>query len=128
MRIFLLLVASFTTLIAPALALGGPRPRSGTALPAASCDGLGGHVTTDVPSNPFSRSGDLVRRRINWACGCARGRVFTLVYEPKTHPLRVRLQDQSKDACEKACVAEMEWDLGRALRDAGTKDIRFLNP
>src|SRR5262245_31286304 len=129
MRTSFLFAALAATLLTPSLAGAKPRLRLDPALPAASCAGFGKHVTTDVPSRPFRREGNVVLRTLSWGCGCPRGSVFTLAYEPKTRPLRVRLcEDQSKDACEMACQRDWRWDLTQALTDAGTKDIQFVNP
>ena len=62
-----------------------------------------------------------------WGCGCPVRDVFTMVYEPKTSPLRVRLcVDPEADRCEALCNMNLEWNLEGPLKEAGATDVKFV--
>jgi hypothetical protein len=115
---------------APAAPGGAPARKDRFPLVAgASCAGLGGQDTSAKDLSSFRREGDTLIRELSWGCGCPTGPVFTMVYEPKTSPLRLRLcVDQSKDLCEAMCTDSVRWDLSAPLRDAGARDIVFADP
>jgi hypothetical protein len=90
-----------------------------------SCAGNGQDIT--AVGKDLTPSGTKVSVTLQWACGCPKGPVHTLVYEPKTSPLRVRIcKDQSRDLCEKACQKKVEWDLAQPLKEAGTTKVTFV--
>jgi hypothetical protein len=51
-----------------------------------------------------------------------------MVYEPKTSPLKVHLcADYSRDHCEALCMNDLSFDLSAPLREAGAKDVTFVD-
>ena len=95
----------------------------------ASCAGHGRQVSDKASAATFNRAGDTWSANASWGCGCPSGPVFTLVYEPKSSPLRVRLcEDQSLDKCEMICQSHLDWDLSTPIKDAGAKDVSFVDP
>jgi hypothetical protein len=93
-----------------------------------SCSGHGAPITTSKSGPSFKRKGDTWTRSESWGCGCPTAPVFTFVYEPKTSPLRVRVcSDPSADRCEMMCQQDLSWDLSSPLKDAGAKDVTFVD-
>ena len=87
-----------------------------------------GHGRAEDPSSPlFQRRGNTWSREEKWGCGCPTRDVFTMVYEPKTSPLRVRLcVDVEADRCEALCNTSLEWNLERPLAEAGATEVSFV--
>jgi hypothetical protein len=101
------------------------KPPDTSTVAGSSCAGNGKDIT--AVGKDLTLSGTKVSATLQWACGCAKGPVHTLVYEPKTSPLRVRIcKDQSRDTCEMACERKLEWDLAQPLKEAGTTKVTFV--
>src|SRR5262249_27858022 len=81
----------------------------------------------DAPT--FQPDGEVWSRVERWGCGCPHGPEFTMLFEPGTSPLRVRLcHDEGQDPCEAGCRETLRWDLAQPLRAAGAKDVVFVDP
>jgi hypothetical protein len=97
-------------------------------LAAKSCAGKGKQLTKTASAASFKREGNVWTRKETWGGGCPKGPVFTLVYQPKTKPLAVRLCfDPSKDTCESVRSGELRWDLTAALKEAGATDVKWVD-
>lgn len=99
--------------------------RSGAILEGRSCGAAGELVTP----RSFARERDSARWSSPdfWGCGCPKGNpyLWTLVYEPRTIPLVVRIcRKASVVGCDTRCVSG--FDLGEALRAAGAKDVTLV--
>ena len=117
---------TFATPAPPSPTQKNPSGSSRPIVAGTDCSGRG--VVATQSKRPFTRDGTTWKRQQTWGCGCPKGPVFTLVYEPKTSPLRVRLcMDQSQDSCEAACRSVLSWDLAQPLRDAGATDVQFVD-
>ncbi|MDI1451905.1 hypothetical protein [Polyangium sp. 6x1] len=103
-------------------------PRVFPIVAASSCSGRGRQVTHASSGDAFQRSGDTWSRQERWGCGCPTGDVYTMVYEPKTSPLRVRLcENGAMDMCEALCQQTLAWNLSGPLKEAGATDVVFVD-
>lgn len=92
--------------------------------PGATCDGIGPQVSLDDARvrdttlvQPFARG-----------CGCPSGPVYTLLYEPGTAPLEVRVcEGPGEDPCEAFCTGELVWDLADVLRSEQARVVRIAD-
>jgi hypothetical protein len=115
---------SFATPDSPSPTQQKPPGASRPIVAGTDCNGRG-VVVTNHTKRPFTRDGTIWKREEGWGCGCPTRPVWTMVYEPKTNPLRVRLcKDQRADSCEMACRSVLSWDLAQPLREAGASDIQ----
>jgi hypothetical protein len=90
--------------------------------PGASCAAHGGPVAKGPSA--VRRSGSKLSVSERWGCGCPARPVFSLVYEPGSSPLSVRLcEDPTADRCEALCQADLTWDLTELLRAEGETDF-----
>ncbi|APR79199.1 Hypothetical protein A7982_04546 [Minicystis rosea] len=92
-----------------------------------SCDG---HKSVVSPSDAKLTKDPATGRWLTqnqWGCGCPSAPVFTMVYEPKTAPLKVRLCiDPENDKCEAVCSGPVVWNLDAPLREAGTTEVQLV--
>lgn len=98
------------------------------AYPIVAGSSCAGHGRAEDPGRPlFHRTGTTWTREERWGCGCPTRDVFTMVYEPKTSPLRVRLcVDPEADRCEALCTTDLSWNLEGPMREAGATDVTFV--
>lgn len=90
-----------------------------------SCDSYGEDISA---AGEFTRDGTVISREETWGCGCPERPEFTLVYEPDSSPLQVRLcHDDGADPCEAGCRRELQWDLCQALADEDASGIRVAD-
>jgi hypothetical protein len=102
---------------------GGPTNKAA----GGSCAGNGTDITAASAKQLKASDGKVSLAAVAYGCGCPTGPVFTLVYEPKTSPLRARVcKDQTRDRCEMACTKTFEWDLSAELKEAGARDVLFV--
>ncbi|MFO0758894.1 MAG: hypothetical protein U0359_20545 [Byssovorax sp.] len=103
----------------------GAQKRAYPIVAGTSCQG---HGRAEDPERPlFHRHGNTWSREEKWGCGCPTRDVFTMVYEPKTSPLRVRIcVDPEADRCEALCQSSLEWNLEGALKEAGATEVKFV--
>jgi hypothetical protein len=95
---------------------------------AKSCAGKGKQVTKTASATSFKREGNVWTRNETWGGGCPKGPVFTLVYQPKTSPLALRLCfDRTQDTCEAVRSGELKWDLTAPLKEAGATDVKWVD-
>jgi hypothetical protein len=85
-----------------------------------SCAGHG----QPAPGGPLTRDGSTWSREESWSGGCPRGPVMSLVYEPRTSPLRIRIcRDPAQDPCQAIKGGVIAWDLSTPLAEAGAGDV-----
>lgn len=103
----------------------GAQARAYPIVAGTSCQGRG---RVEDPARPvFRRDGNTFSREEKWGCGCPTRDVFTMVYEPKTSPLRVRIcVDPEADRCEAMCQTSLKWDLTGPLKEAGATEVKFV--
>ena len=102
-----------------------------TVIPGRSCEqvGRGFQISDDKSAADFTQANNTISQDVQYSCGCPNAPVFTVVYEPKTVPLRVRLcKDERADRCLDSCDGPESWDLTAALKDANTEEIVFTAP
>ena len=86
-----------------------------------SCADHGRAITSE---GDFERSGTVWSRTESWGCGCPSGPVFTMMVEPGTNPLRVRLcHDFTADQCDMPCSERLEWDLASYVSADGEVEL-----
>jgi hypothetical protein len=85
-----------------------------------SCAGHG----QPAPGGSLTRNGSTWSREESWAGGCPKGPVMSLIYEPRTSPLKVRIcRDQAQDTCEAIRGGVITWELSTPLAEAGAGDV-----
>jgi hypothetical protein len=100
----------------------------GRAYPVVAGSSCAGHGRAEDPGRPvFRREGNTFSREEKWGCGCPTRDVFTMVYEPKTSPLKVRIcVDPEADRCEALCQTSLKWNLEGPLKEAGASEVSFV--
>jgi hypothetical protein len=112
----------------PPPAMPGPTSNriKGMITAANTCTGIGKALPTSTALVP---NGTKLMQKFGTGCGCLKGPAhYTVAYEPKTSPLRVRLcEGPGQDSCEAACSGTLEWDLTPALKDAGATSFQLVD-
>lgn len=112
----------------PPSAMPGPTSGrvQGMIVAANACTGIGKPLPASTALVP---NGTKLVQKFATGCGCLKGAAhYTVAYEPKTSPLRVRLcEGPGVDSCEMACEGTLEWELGPALQAAGATTFQLVN-
>lgn len=125
------LLGACKSFVAPASGAPAPPPAGtlrgdATQFPVQAGTSCAGHGAS-TPARPLTRNGSTWSREESWAGGCPRGPVLSMVYEPHTSPLEVRIcVDQEQDRCQAIRGGLVTWDLSTPLAEAGANDIVLM--